>query len=409
VVAATHGRGVWTFHALASPTPTTTSTRTPTPTPSATPTATHTPTPTATATATPTPTESPTETPTATESPTGTPTETPGETPTPGPTPIIGLFITKIPSVVVAGATFQIQGFGFTAGSVVNFFVATSTGPINTGPFTPTAKTPTLLTVKVPADNVLGQGFVAVQVVNTDQGFVFSNLAYALLQGSPAAGIPSITSINGVGLAGTSNDPNFATDNVETVVPQGKNVKVGGKGFDTVNGVAVDLFCACPGGKVGPFFFNPGNPGLSAGAITLFLPAAGANAPPTGPGSFVVSNKGADGKYSKRSNAVSAPIGQKISVTSVTQAGTTITVNGTGFSTLTVINFFNKQGAVVVNLGGLLSGKPRIPIALVNSTRFTFTKPLAAIAGPAYVQALNPPFVPFTSSGNDPGGAFTLH
>jgi len=24
------------------------------------------------------------------------------------------------------------------------------------------------------------------------------------------------------------------------------------------------------------------------------------------------------------------------------------------------------------------------------------------------VQALNPPFVPFTSSGNDPGGAFTL-
>jgi len=24
------------------------------------------------------------------------------------------------------------------------------------------------------------------------------------------------------------------------------------------------------------------------------------------------------------------------------------------------------------------------------------------------VQALNPPFVPFTSSGSDPGGAFTL-
>ena len=43
---------------------------------------------------------------------------------------------------------------------------------------------------------------------------------------------------------------------------------------------------------------------------------------------------------------MSAPIGAQISVTSVTQVGSIITVNGTGFSTLTVINFFNKQGAV---------------------------------------------------------------
>jgi hypothetical protein len=80
-------------------------------------------------------------------------------------------------------------------------------------------------------------------------------------------------------------------------------------------------------------------------------------------------------------------------------------VDGTGFSSLTVINFFNAQKGGGVNLGGLTAaGAPRIPIKLVSSTRFTFTRP----AGAAFVQTLNPPCVPFTSSGNDPCGAFTL-
>jgi hypothetical protein len=68
----------------------------------------------------------------------------------------------------------------------------------------------------------------------------------------------------------------------------------------------------------------------------------------------VVSNKGIAGNYAAKSNAVSVPIGAPISVLSVTQAGCMIKVNGTGFSKLTVINFFNLQGAVVVNLGGLV-------------------------------------------------------
>ncbi len=59
----------------------------------------------------------------------------------------------------------------------------------------------------------------------------------ALLQGSAAAGIPTITSINGVGLAATSSNPSFATNNVETVVPQGSVVSIGVNGFDTANGV----------------------------------------------------------------------------------------------------------------------------------------------------------------------------
>jgi hypothetical protein len=103
------------------------------------------------------------------------------------------------------------------------------------------------------------------------------------------------------------------------------------------------------------------------------------------------------------------PIGQRIAVASVSQTGAVITVKGAGFSTLTVINLFNQQKTVVVNLGGLApDGKPKIPLTVLSSTMFTFTRPAGAVPGPSYVQALNPPFVPFTSSGNAPGGSFNI-
>ena len=180
---------------------------------------------------------------------------------------------------------------------------------INGGPFIPIARTlPTQLTVNVPATVPLGKGFVEVQVVNTDNGFLASNSVPALLQGSPAAGIPSITSINTVGLAATSSDPSYATNNVETVVVQGKKVTLGGMGFDTDQRSGGGSVLRLTGGKVGPFFFNPGS-GFSSTSISFTLPATGPN-PATGPGSFVVSNKGA-GSYSQKSNAVSVPIGQR--------------------------------------------------------------------------------------------------
>ncbi len=431
VFAGTHGRGAFRLAEGApthtpTPSPTATSTPTRTPTATLTHTSTATPTPTHTETATPTSTGTATETPT--DTPTDTPTETATETPTETPTavatstPIAGPFIEKIPSVILVGSNFVVQGFGYTNASVVNFFVATGTGAINAGPLTPITRSATALTVALPATVTLGQGFAAVQVVNPDQGFVFSNLANALLQGAPGSGIPTTTKINGMGLATTSIDPKFGVNNVETVVKQGNVVQLGGSGFDTVNGVAVDVFCACPGGKVGPFFILPGTAppagasvneaALSSNLIKLSLPATGPNAPVTGPGSFLISNKGTDASYHKKANAVSVPIGEQIKVSSVVRSGSTITVDGTGFSPLTVINFFNLQCSTVVNLGGLDSaGKPRIPLKLVNPHQFTFqltdVKP-APVAGPAYVQALNPPYVPFASSGTAAGGSVKL-
>jgi hypothetical protein len=371
VAAATHGRGVWTWSG---------------------------------------PFPGPTPTPIGTPTPTATPTPGPSPTLSPTPTPIPGHpFISSVPPIIDVGTAMDLPGINFTSGSVVNFFVATSSGPINAGPLIPTGWTATDLTVSVPRTTPLGQGFVSLQVVNTDQSYVTSNVVFALLQGSAAAGIPTITGVNGMELAPTSGNPDYATNNVETVIDQGDLVVLSGKGFDTTNGVAINLFCACPGGLVGPFKLFPGDPGLTATSISFTLPASGMNAPATGPGSLVVINKGSSGSYTAASNAVSVPIGQQISITSVSQSGLTVTVNGTGFSTSTVINFFNLQGTTVVNLGGLAGGAPAIPIALSGSTQFTFTLPPSATPGPAYVQALNPPYVPFTSSGNDPGGAFVVH
>jgi hypothetical protein len=366
----------------------------PTPTPTSTPSRTPTPKTTATATSAKTPTPTPTHTKIATPSPTATP---------------AGPLITGVPSVILVGASFTMSGSHFSPGSVVNFFVATATGPVNEGPLKPAGTpTSTSLTVLVPATVSLGDGFVEVQVVNTDQGFKSSNLAPALLQGSATAGIPSLTTVNGVGLAATSRDPSYATDNVETVIKQGNVVNLGGSGFDTANGVAVDLFCACTGGKVGPFFINPG-PGLTSSLISFTLPASGSTSPATGPGSLVISNAGASHSYALKSNAVAVAIGAQISISSISQSSNTITVNGHGFSTLTVINFFANTASGLQNLGGLGPHGPVIPLTLVNSNQFTFSKPASALAGSAYVEAFNPPFVPFTSSGTGPSGAFTLH
>lgn len=314
--------------------------------------------------------------------------------------------ISSVPAVVQLGNSFLIEGSGFTTGSIVNFFIATAAGVVNAGPLIPTNILPTSFRVFAPFRVTQGEGVVGIQVVDTDQTHTVSGTVLALLQGYGPAGLPSLTGINGNGIDAESTNPSYAVANVKTVVVPGTTVTLQGTGFDTVGGVGVDLFCDCAGGKIGPIFLNPGNPGLSATSLSFSIPAGGPGTPNTGPGSFQVTNL-TDGF---KSAALSVPIGHQIEVDGVTQQGSSVTVDGAGFSNLTVINFFNLQGATVVNLGGLTAGgQPRIPLDSVSSTRLSFTLPAGVLSGPAYVQALNPPFVPFTSSGNGPGGVLTVN
>lgn len=50
-----------------------------------------------------------------------------------------------------------------------------------------------------------------------------------------------------------------------------------------------------------------------------------------------------------------------------------------------------------------------IPVLSFTENTLTFAKPAGAVAGAAYVQALNPPYTSRTSSGNGPGGRCVLH
>jgi len=357
-----------------------------------------TPTPTATNTATPTQTPTvtrtftPTQTPTRTATLTRTPTRTATVAPTRTNTPIPFVHLDAIPLPIVVGASHTLPGAGFTAGSVIQVFVATSGGALVQGPFTPTSRTASSLTWAVPASMPLGSGFATVLVINTDQGYIQSNPRSQLLRGNAAANIPTILSINGVGVHAV--DETIPLAYVETVVAPGATVTIGGSGF---NAPLVNLFTSS--GNLGPLAPLPGG---NANSFQITVPAGA----PTGPGNVQVVNSPYSGNV--LSNAVSVPIGALVTITAISQAGATVTVDGTGFSTASVINLFNAQGGGVANLGGLGASGPKVPLTVVSSTRFTFTVPAGAVTGPTYVQVINPPYIPYSSSGSDPDGAFTI-
>jgi sugar lactone lactonase YvrE len=304
-----------------------------------------------------------------------------------------GPLLDPLPSPVVAGGFLTVTGAGFTNGSVIKLFVATPSGVVAHGPYTPDTRTAGFLITNLPPTIPLGSGFVSVQVINTDQGFLASAAQSQWLFGNAAFGLPTITAVNGTGLP--APDPALPTAYIETSLAQGSTATITGTGFSSP---LVNLFTAA--GNLGPLTPLPGG---TATQIRVVVPAGA----PTGPGSFQVVNAPYTGTVT--SNAVSVVIGARLSIGSVSQAGSTVTVNGTGFSVLTVVNLFNRQGGGAVNLGGLTpAGAARIPLAFVNATRVTFTVPAGAVSGPAFVEALNPPFVPYTSSGTDPDGAFAL-
>ncbi len=294
---------------------------------------------------------------------------------------------------MVVGGTVGLSGSGFTAGSVVELFVATASGAVAHGPFTPAAWSPTSLTWPVDPNIPLGNGFGSVEVVNTDQSYAVSNLRSQLLYGAAGANIPTIFTVGGVALSPA--DPSTPIANVEAALIQGAAVAIGGSGF---NGPLVNLYTAQ--GNLGPLAPLAG---ATSTQIQVMIPAAA----PTGPGSLQVVNSPYAGNVA--SNAVSVPIGARIDISGVSQTATAVTVAGSGFSSRTIVNLFNAQGGGAVNLGGLdASGNARIPLTSVSPTQLTFAVPAGAADGPAFVQLLNPPFIPFSSSGNDPDGAFHL-
>jgi alpha-tubulin suppressor-like RCC1 family protein/sugar lactone lactonase YvrE len=290
------------------------------------------------------------------------------------------------------GATNTLTGTGFTTGSVINLWVSTASGVTSHGPFVPAEATSSSLAWDIPAEVALGNGFASLQVVNADDGYTRSNVVGALLEGEPARNIPTILAIDGEPLATVTPGVNVA--HVDTVIAPGATVTLAGLGFSNP---LVNLFTA--DGNIGPLVPLPGG---SASVIQVRLPASA----PVGPANFQVVNAPFTGAVT--SNAVSAVIGWTPEITRVEVAGSTITVMGRGFSRLSVINLYNRQGAGVVNLGGFGASGPKVPLTFVDDTRFSFERPAGAVAGAAFLEVLNPPFIAFATSGNDPDGAFVL-
>jgi ELWxxDGT repeat protein len=301
--------------------------------------------------------------------------------------------IGALPPALTVGAPNTIPGVGFTAGSVVMLFVATASGAVPYGPFTPSAWSPTALTLDIPPTVPLGNGFATVRVVNTDEGYAESNIAGALLYGDAADNIPTILTVRGTGLAPASIAIGVA--HADTVSGRGETITITGTGFSNP---LVNLFTAA--GNIGPL--APTGPWTATG-FQVTVPGTA----PAGPGNFQVVNGPYTGNVA--SNAVATVLVSQPAITSVNVTGPTVTVTGAGFSTLSVINLYNAQGGGVVNLGGLLgTGAPQIPLTVTSENQFSFTVPPGAVAGAAYVQVLNPPFNPFGTSDDDPDGAFTI-
>jgi hypothetical protein len=312
-------------------------------------------------------------------------------TPTPTPTP---LALNPLPSPIVVGGTLTLTGTGFTAGSMINLFINGNT-IMSFGPFKPTTFTSTTLTLNQLDPTIpLGNGFGSVQVVNTDQNFIASNVQSQYVFGKSTLNIPTITGLNNQALRPT--DPSVPVATVETAIAKDATLTINGTGF---NAPLVNLYTST--GYIGPL--SP----LGGGTATQIQVQVPGNAP-TGPLSVQVVNSPYRGNVV--SNAVSAALGATVSISSVVANGATVTVTGTGFSPLSVINLWAKQtGGQTAFLGGYDgSAQPRIPLTLLSDTQFQFTLPSGTASGSAYVQVVNPPFIAFSTSGSTPNGAFMV-
>lgn len=98
--------------------------------------------------------------------------------------------------LVVPGRKLVLEGTGFTAGSVIQIWVKGPGGIESHGPISPDGFGPTELTCNIPETVPPGGGIASVQVVNTDQGYVASNVEEQyLVDASVADARISVTSV----------------------------------------------------------------------------------------------------------------------------------------------------------------------------------------------------------------------
>ena len=284
-----------------------------------------------------------------------------------------------------------VTGAGFSAGTVIMMYVAGPSGVTAYGPYTPDFISDSSLEFSPPVSVALGNGFASLVAINTDQGYAASSPACVNLLGPTTGSPPSIGWIDDIPL----EDPDCAVPfaYIPVALPAGAPFTVSGDGFDQPR---ASLFTSA--GNLGPLD--------AAGGWLEYLATftTPANAP-IGPASVQVVSAPYTGNAA--SNAVLVAVGEAIGIDAVSVNGGIITVTGRGFSPDAVLNLFNAQGGSVVNLGGLTSGgAPLIPLTSVTPTSFQFQRPAGALAGKAFVEVLNPPFIPVTSTRNDPDGAF---
>ena len=293
------------------------------------------------------------------------------------------------PQLLRTGTTATLTGVGFTAGSVVNAWVSTGSGPQRYGPFDTTFISSEEIEWEIPASINPGRGYISLRVINTDEGFFTSNTVGAPLAGNPEMDLPTITHIDAAAVQPPSQ--RVPLGYVEKSLKQRTSYRVDGSGF---RNPIVNLFTATGRLTIVPQMLSPDS-------LLLTVPAGAT----TGPGAMQVINRA--GNPWPVSATVSVPIGARIDVSNVRVSGGRVYVTGSGFSPLTVINLFNRTGSGVTNLGGRDSnGDDRITLENLTGTSFDFPVPANANPDRAYLTAINPPFITSSSTAQDPDGAF---
>lgn len=98
----------------------------------------------------------------------------------------------------------------------------------------------------------------------------------------------------------------------------------------------------------------------------------------------------------QRVRGVAARISEPVSIERITLEGSSVIVEGSGFSSRSVLNLFADQEEGMILLGGHdPDGRPRIAFTLSGPRRLSFVLPARAAYRPAYLQIVNPPFLSF--------------